>query len=325
MMTAKARALGMSHTHFENPNGLPNANQYTTARDMAKLGIALKRDFPKYFPYFAVRQFSWGGVSYYTHNRVMLRYAGVDGIKTGFIGASGFNLVTSAKRGGRPLVGVVMGGGSGRWRDDRMIQLLDETYKTLANRGAARGKGDARNLPLSKNGAAGVPSSKDDDVVTPDMGDSNNAASAATDDDDTAAAAIAEKPAPFAKAVPPAVTTSAMPDVSTKATSPASIEASATAPTVAPPPTDWMIQVGAFTSNPKAVKAAKVAYRLAREHLQDARVRIELAADDTYRARLVGISEYQANQACAVLATSNAPCLAMHDDTTTPPVKPKKR
>ncbi len=110
MMNAKAKALGMTKTHFENANGLPNDNQYTTARDMAKLGIALKRDFPQYYPYFSTREFSWQGVSYYTHNRVMLRYAGVDGIKTGYIGNSGFNLVTSVTRGGRPLVGVVMGG-----------------------------------------------------------------------------------------------------------------------------------------------------------------------------------------------------------------------
>ena len=152
MMTAKARTLGMKNTVFQNPNGLPNNMQYTTARDMAKLGIALKRDFPKYYPYFATRQFSWNGATYYTHNRVMLRYPGTDGIKTGFIGASGFNLVTSVTRGGRPLVGVVLGGSSGAWRDNRMIQLLDESYKIVASRGADRGKLSPENLPLGKNG-----------------------------------------------------------------------------------------------------------------------------------------------------------------------------
>ncbi len=119
---------------------------------MAKLGIALKRDFPQYYPYFETRQFSWDGVTYYTHNRVMLRYAGTDGIKTGYTGAAGFNLVTSVTRGGRPLVGVVMGGVSGAWRDNRMIQLLDGTYQQLAERGGAKGKMFAANLPLAKNG-----------------------------------------------------------------------------------------------------------------------------------------------------------------------------
>lgn len=148
-MTAKARALGMNNTIFKNPNGLPNAGQVTTARDMAKLGIALKRDFPRYYRYFSTLQFSHNGVTYYTHNRVMLRYAGVDGIKTGYIGASGFNLVTSVVRGGRPLVGVVMGGASGAWRDNRMIQLLDSTYDAVAKRGAAKGRFFPANLPLS--------------------------------------------------------------------------------------------------------------------------------------------------------------------------------
>lgn len=151
-MTAKARALGMTDTIFKNPNGLPNSGQVTSARDMAKLGIALKRDFPRYYRYFSTLQFSHAGVTYYTHNRVMLRYAGVDGIKTGYIGASGFNLVTSVTRGGRPLIGVVMGGTSGRWRDDRMIQLLDAAYDTIAKRGAAKGRYFPANLPLSRAG-----------------------------------------------------------------------------------------------------------------------------------------------------------------------------
>lgn len=163
-MTAKAHQLGMNNTVFQNPNGLPNSNQYTTAKDMAKIGIALKRDFPQYYRYFSVRSFSWNGVTYYTHNRVMLRYAGTDGIKTGFINASGFNVVTSTERGGRPLVGVVMGGTSAQWRDDRMIQLLDAGYATLAKRGQAKGAYFAQNLPNQKNGQ---PSNAPAPAVTP--------------------------------------------------------------------------------------------------------------------------------------------------------------
>lgn len=155
MMTNKARQLGMKNTVFKNPNGLPNGGQYTTARDMAKLGIALKRDFPQYYDYFATRQFSWNGVTYYTHNRVMLRYPGTDGIKTGYIGLSGFNVVSSVTRGGRPLMGTVMGGASGGWRDNRMIQLLDESYKIIASRGAVRGKLYPENLPLQKDAKTG--------------------------------------------------------------------------------------------------------------------------------------------------------------------------
>jgi D-alanyl-D-alanine carboxypeptidase len=132
MMTAKARKLGMRKTIFKNPNGLPNGGQVTTARDMAKLGIALKRDFPRYYRYFSTLQFSYRGVTYYTHNRVLLRYAGVDGIKTGYIGSAG----------------------SGRARDDRMIELLDEAYDKIAARGSSRGKLYPSNLPMTKDGNA---------------------------------------------------------------------------------------------------------------------------------------------------------------------------
>lgn len=135
MMTAKARELGMKNTVFRNANGLPDARQITTARDMAKLGLALRRDFPQYFPYFKITTSSWNGVNYPSHNRVMLRYHGVDGIKTGYINASGFNLVTSVERDGHRLVGVVLGGQTANERDEHMMALMDKTFATIAERG----------------------------------------------------------------------------------------------------------------------------------------------------------------------------------------------
>ncbi|MEI7668749.1 MAG: D-alanyl-D-alanine carboxypeptidase family protein [Pseudomonadota bacterium] len=132
-MTKKAQQLGMKNTVFRNPSGLPDNAQHTTARDMALLGIALKRDFPQYFPFFKTESFSFNGKTYVTHNHVMMRYDGVDGIKTGFIRASGFNLVTSVNRDGHRLVAVVLGGSTWRARDDRMIGLLDRTFTQLAS------------------------------------------------------------------------------------------------------------------------------------------------------------------------------------------------
>ena len=131
-MTQKAHQLGMKNTVFRNSSGLPDPSQHTTARDMATLGIALRRDFPQYFPFFKTESFSYRGKTYITHNHVMMRYEGVDGIKTGFIRASGFNLVTSANRDGHHLIGVVMGGSTWRSRDDKMIALLDKTFTQLA-------------------------------------------------------------------------------------------------------------------------------------------------------------------------------------------------
>jgi D-alanyl-D-alanine carboxypeptidase len=124
MMTAKARQLGMSRTQFRNAHGLPNSEQYTTARDMAILGIALREHFPNHYSYFSTRSFQFGKHRYGNHNRLLGRVEGVDGIKTGYIRASGFNLVTSVKRDGRSIVGVVMGGQSGRSRDAHMAELI---------------------------------------------------------------------------------------------------------------------------------------------------------------------------------------------------------
>ena len=110
LMTAKARALGMSKTTFRNASGLHHPAQVTTAKDMATLGIALMRDHPDYYDFFRTRSFKFAGRSHRNHNHLLGRYAGTDGIKTGYIRASGFNLVASVKRGNKRLVGVVMGG-----------------------------------------------------------------------------------------------------------------------------------------------------------------------------------------------------------------------
>jgi D-alanyl-D-alanine carboxypeptidase len=131
IMTRKARSLGMTSTTFQNASGLPDAGQVTTARDFAKLGMALVRDHPKYYHYFSRRDFAYGGRKLPNHNRLMSRYEGMDGIKTGYIGASGFNLVGSAVRDGRRLVAVVMGGKSPLLRDNRMAELLDESFEKI--------------------------------------------------------------------------------------------------------------------------------------------------------------------------------------------------
>ena len=138
MMTAKARALGMNSTVFRNAHGLPNPGQFTTARDMAILGIALREHFPQYYDYFSQRSFMYGKRRINGHNRLLGRIKGVDGIKTGYTRASGFNLVSSAKIGGRSIVAVVMGGTSGGSRDAQMAKLIN-TYLPKAS---TRGGGD---------------------------------------------------------------------------------------------------------------------------------------------------------------------------------------
>ncbi len=130
-MTAKARALGMNHTSFRNASGLPNRRQLSSARDVATLALALRRDFPHRYGYFATRKFRFRGKSYRNHNKLLAEYPGTDGLKTGYIRASGFNVVASVERDGRRLVGVVLGGKSPRSRNRHMMQLFDRTFRRL--------------------------------------------------------------------------------------------------------------------------------------------------------------------------------------------------
>ncbi len=127
-MTEQARALGMNHTNFANASGLPNPDNVTTARDLATLALALYRDFPKEYPWFATEEFSYNGVSYANHNHLMHSFPGMDGIKTGYIRASGFNLAASAVRDGHRLFAVVMGGELAHSRDLEMASLLDGAF-----------------------------------------------------------------------------------------------------------------------------------------------------------------------------------------------------
>ena len=125
-MTRKARTLGMTRTVYRNASGLPDDNQVTTARDQSMLGRAIQDRFPRYYRYFSTVAFNYRGHSIRNHNRLLGNVEGVDGIKTGYTRASGFNLVTSMRRGNRHLVGVVLGGRSGGSRDAIMRNLLAE-------------------------------------------------------------------------------------------------------------------------------------------------------------------------------------------------------
>ncbi|RWE45706.1 MAG: D-alanyl-D-alanine carboxypeptidase [Mesorhizobium sp.] len=195
MMTAKARQLGMNGTVFRNANGLPDPGQFTTARDMATLGIALREHFPQYYGYFAQRSFLYGRQRINGHNRLLGRIKGVDGIKTGYTRASGFNLVSSVNDGNRRLVAVVMGGTSGGSRDNQMAGLIN----TYLPRASTRGGGDlvakADSNPINALAKvllpkhdAPTPDEKPVAVAEADTAAADDATTAAADDATTAVA-----------------------------------------------------------------------------------------------------------------------------------------
>ena len=133
-MTQRARSLGMTRTTFRNASGLPDPEQLTTARDMSLLGRRLIADFPDRYHFFGVTTFAHGNRMIRNHNGMLRDYPGTDGIKTGFINASGFNIITSAKRDGVRLVGAVFGGSSWPQRNDHMAELLDDGFQRLGVR-----------------------------------------------------------------------------------------------------------------------------------------------------------------------------------------------
>lgn len=215
MMTSKARALGMKGTVFRNANGLPDPGQFTTAHDMAVLGMALREHYPQYYGYFSTRSFAYGKRQINGHNRLLGRIKGVDGIKTGYTRASGFNLVSSVADGNRKLVAVVMGGSSGGSRDKQMASLIQTYMPQTSTRGSgplvARASGDTAvaaiaNVFLPKKNAP-TPDEKPETVVA--------SADAAVADEITAEDAVVEPAKPSRKskkviaAATPVVTASA--------------------------------------------------------------------------------------------------------------------
>jgi D-alanyl-D-alanine carboxypeptidase len=153
-MTATARRIGMRRTTFRNASGLPDSRQKTTARDMARLGMALQDHFPKQYKYFSMRSFKFNGRKYGNHNRLLGRVKGVDGIKTGYTRASGFNLVTNVRHRDRHIVAVVMGGRTGKSRNAQMQKLI-EGYLAKARTGKRRtpmiaGRANAKHVVIAK-------------------------------------------------------------------------------------------------------------------------------------------------------------------------------
>ncbi len=143
LMTKKARKLGMRRTRFKNASGLHHPKQISTARDMAKLGRILVTKYKKHYHFFSAKSFTYKGKTYRSHNKLMDTYDGMDGLKTGYIRQSGFNVVTSVVRNDRRLIGVVFGGKSGNSRNKQMAKLLDNAYTKLSRPSFAK-----NNVPM---------------------------------------------------------------------------------------------------------------------------------------------------------------------------------
>ncbi len=273
-MTRKARALGMRKTTFKNASGLYHRNQKSTARDMARLAQRVRADFPEYYGIFQSRTFTFRGQKYRSHNRLLARYPGADGMKTGYIGAAGFNLVTSASRHGTRLVGVVFGGKSSRSRDRHMMDLLDRAfvgYEALAIR------------PPRRPGLPAVATTQVARATAP---------------------TAAPHPNPFVEQVNTALARTAAQPVAPKPP----VRAAA----VQKPAGAWSVQVGAYRSQRRALAAAEKAQaRLGSVGSQTvvAVVPSRRSSRPLFRSRLAGLSKSAARNVCNMLKQQRVDCM----------------
>ncbi|RED53911.1 D-alanyl-D-alanine carboxypeptidase family protein [Aestuariispira insulae] len=285
-MTARARALGMTNTTFKNASGLPNRGQMSTARDMAILGMKIREDFPQYYRYFNTWKFSYQGRKYYNHNKLLKSYDGTDGIKTGFINASGFNLVASVERNGRRVVGVVFGGRTGKSRNAHMKKLMNKAFRKIliaSIRPAIRPTLVNGELPIALNG---------------EPAKENPFEQIATSASSETAAIIGENS--VAAVTSPRLPTTEDPSPEKGANNLVS----------------WGIQVGAFTQKFRAQQAARKAAVQVRDIASNiqiviAKERAEKQKQGLYKARLVGFTEPQARHACNVVIQAKLACLPL--------------
>ena len=279
-MTRKARALGMSRTTFRNASGLPHSKQRSTARDMARLAIAMRRDFPQYFKYFSTKSFNWNGRKYGNHNKLLSKFNGTDGIKTGYINASGFNLVATVTRNNVRLIGVVFGGKTSRSRDAHMMDILERQFKRIR---PAQANQQLAALPTK------LPT--------------------------TAPKRISDLPE--TKPQTKQITVKRLTDTKVADETPEFLNTATIIASRAIAPDDrahWSVQIGNFAQRVNAHKAAIRARRMADTVLGMTPANLTLVSRGEmplWRVRFNDLDESQARSACAALFAEGSPCIAI--------------
>jgi D-alanyl-D-alanine carboxypeptidase len=339
----------MAHTVFRNASGLPDPRQVTTARDMATLSLRIQRDFPQYYPYFRTMSFRFNGKLIKTHNRLLGRFAGTDGIKTGYIRASGFNLTSSVKRGEKRIIGVVMGARSGGARNAYMMSMLNRVIpnckpgKTLAV--AVQGvtpkpAADVSEIEIADAKAPAPKGKKQNDAATaiPPAAELLEPEQESDQDSDEDAAEAAENgvtPGDSAS-LDDAIVAASRPTVEDTPEGDAEDQGSTlltkTAPDGSPLPfavkppgadggvvvdpptmTSWTIQIGAY---PDKKDAQNILYKLRDLHLdvleekEAVTIEVQKGSNTLYRARFSGFSESDARIACKHVSARGFGCVA---------------
>jgi D-alanyl-D-alanine carboxypeptidase len=311
----------MAHTTYVNASGLPDDEQITTARDQARLGRAIQERFPRLYRYFGTRTFVFRGRSIRNHNHLLGRVEGVDGIKTGYIRASGFNLVTSLHRDGRYLIGVVLGGKSGRARDARMRQLLEGNIVEASVRRTAPqiAEANVKAEPVAVASADAripvrTPAWREEALAAPVPMPAPVPGSAAPIQPKVVkTVAVVKRGARHAATTGSAArqqVASADDALPTNAVSAAAHTAAARTHG------EWVIQVGAFPGEDQARERLKSVQEMGTGTLGRAEPfteRITKGEATLYRARFAGFNEDRAKAACKALKRNEVACLALRN------------
>jgi D-alanyl-D-alanine carboxypeptidase len=339
-MTAKAHALGMMHTAYYNASGLPEDRQITTARDIALLGRAIQERFPGYYHYFSLRTFEYHGKPIRNHNHLLGAVAGVDGIKTGYIHDSGFNIVINLRRGGRHVVVVVFGGRTANVRDARVRDLIDENIARASPKRTEPVVAQKSEPVEHKTHVASVaPATPEPGSTAPIKPTPVKTFTVKAGSMKTASLSAVPLPSQKLTATPANVTTASITTVATVKREP---------PELPPPPgakpgvlgvlpvkvasandsdtgsttvaakshNGWMVQVGAFDDEVEAKQRLTIAQQKAETQLGHAEPFTERVAkgDKTlFRARFAGLDKDQAEAACKHLKRSDIPCMTLRN------------
>lgn len=285
LMTLRAQELGMTQTRYVNANGLPDSRQISSARDIAILCRSVMRDFPQFYHYFGQRHWVFDGRTYNNTNGLLHSMPGVDGIKTGYTNASGYNLAASAVRDGRRLITVVLGGRTTQSRNAHVAELINAgfDYENQVRLGVSPDQ--AQRVFASLSGGVGAePGSGTLSLASAEVPVSAEvlAASAALD------AASAPPPPP------------------SRAAAPVTAQGDARDPNA-----NWIVQVGAFRDQSVAQEWLGEVGRRFRDQFRNAEGAVSSAANGWFRARYLGFTREAADAACATLEARNVPCMVM--------------
>lgn len=279
LMTLRAQELGMTSTNFANASGLPDSRQLTTARDIAILSRAVMRDYPQYYRLFSTKNFDFRGQAIRNHNGLLYRMDGVDGLKTGFTNASGFNLAVSAVRDNRRLIAVVMGGPTVATRDRVAESLLLTGFEVMNRR--ARGE----QITVAQNF-----------FEPPQLAEATTPSLQQGDTDRGLSISLASAPPPSRASKIQIVEPSSVPKLNAKAKKEAGGR--------------WTIQVGAFKNRSDAREQLQIVGKRFGSHVDDAKGAAERNGK-TYAARFTGMTEGDAKNACKAIKAKKQPCVVI--------------